>query len=60
METAFEMMIGAILIQNTSWRNVERAMLNLKPFLELKVIEKLSIEELAEHSKNHCRKKNDL
>lgn len=29
-ETPFEVMVGAILTQNTSWRNVERAIANLK------------------------------
>jgi len=29
-ETPFEMMIGAILTQNTAWRNVEKAIVNLK------------------------------
>jgi endonuclease-3 related protein len=29
-ETAFEMCVGAILTQNTSWKNVERAINNLK------------------------------
>ncbi|MBI2609021.1 MAG: hypothetical protein HYW47_05400 [Deltaproteobacteria bacterium] len=29
-ETSFEVMIGAILTQNTSWTNVEKAILNLK------------------------------
>jgi endonuclease-3 related protein len=29
-ETAFEMMVGAILTQNTSWRNVEKAIDSLK------------------------------
>lgn len=29
-ETPFEIMVGAILTQNTSWRNVERAIDNLK------------------------------
>jgi endonuclease-3 related protein len=29
-ETAFEMMVGAILTQNTNWGNVERAIANLK------------------------------
>jgi len=27
---AFEVMVGAILTQNTSWRNVEKAIQNLK------------------------------
>ncbi|MBL4952437.1 endonuclease III domain-containing protein [Neobacillus sp. YIM B02564] len=47
-KTAFEMMIGAILVQNTSWRNVEKALSNLKPFLSPAKIEKLSFDELAE------------
>jgi len=29
-DTPFEVMIGAILTQNTSWRNVEKAIINLK------------------------------
>jgi len=29
-ETPFEIMVGAILTQNTSWRNVEKAIQNLK------------------------------
>ncbi len=29
-DTAFEMMVGAILTQNTNWGNVERALANLK------------------------------
>ena len=29
-ETPFEVCVGAILTQNTSWSNVERAMANLK------------------------------
>lgn len=29
-DTAFEVMVGAVLTQNTSWRNVERAIENLK------------------------------
>ena len=29
-ETPFEVMVGAILTQNTSWKNVERAIANLK------------------------------
>lgn len=29
-ETPFEVMVGAILTQNTSWRNVERAITNLR------------------------------
>ena len=29
-ETKFEVIVGAILTQNTSWKNVERAINNLK------------------------------
>jgi len=29
-ETPFEVMVGAILTQNTNWRNVEKAIINLK------------------------------
>ncbi len=29
-ETPFEVVVGAVLVQNTSWRNVERAIANLK------------------------------
>lgn len=29
-ESAFEVLVGAVLAQNTSWRNVERAITNLK------------------------------
>lgn len=46
-ETTLEMMIGAILVQNTSWRNVEKAIANLYPYLTPKQLEELSIDELA-------------
>ena len=29
-ETPFEVCVGAILTQNTNWRNVEKAIVNLK------------------------------
>ncbi|ADR18703.1 HhH-GPD family protein [Calditerrivibrio nitroreducens DSM 19672] len=48
-ESAFEVAIGAILTQNTSWRNVERSIENLKKF-ELLSPEKilgLDFSELA-------------
>jgi len=47
-DSAFEMMIGAILIQNTNWKNVEKALSNLKPFMDPKRMDKLSLNELAE------------
>jgi endonuclease-3 related protein len=48
-ETSFEVMVGAILTQNTSWRNVEKAILNLKEkgVLNPKVIHRLKKTELA-------------
>ena len=29
-ESPFEVMVGAILVQNTSWKNVEKAITNLR------------------------------
>ena len=49
-ETAFEVMIGAILTQNTAWPNVEKAINNLKQAGIFSAIELLnaSDEELAQ------------
>jgi len=49
-ETPTEVVIGAILTQNTAWRNVERAIENLKRAnaLDWKRLHKLPFEELAE------------
>jgi endonuclease III related protein len=46
----FEICLGAILTQNTSWPNVEKALLNLKnaKALDLKTIKKLSDAKLKE------------
>ncbi len=48
-ETAFEVMVGAILTQNTSWRNVEKAIQRLKEkkVLSIRRIHQLKTEELA-------------
>lgn len=49
-ETPFEVAVGAILTQNTNWKNVEKAILNLKHH-DLLVADKmifLSEDELAE------------
>ncbi len=48
-ETAFEMAVGAVLTQNTSWTNVERAIANLKAAsaLEARALLDLPIDELA-------------
>lgn len=49
-ETPFEVMVGAILTQNTAWTNVERAIDNLKEaeLLEPHPLYELAEEELAE------------
>lgn len=48
-DTAFEVMVGAILAQNTAWTNVEQAITNLKMAhaLDAPVIDTMSHEELA-------------
>ena len=45
--TAFEMMMGAILTQNTNWKNVEQALKNLSANLNPQFILETSNEELA-------------
>jgi endonuclease-3 related protein len=49
-DTPFEICVGAILTQNTSWHNVERAIANLKAAraLSVKKIYTLSHDELAQ------------
>jgi endonuclease-3 related protein len=48
-ETELEMMVGAVLTQNTNWKNVEKALINLKKenLLSLHKLSTLSISELA-------------
>ncbi|WP_026893892.1 endonuclease III domain-containing protein [Clostridiisalibacter paucivorans] len=46
-DSQFEVIIGAILTQNTSWNNVEKAIKNLKPFLTPEIIYEMDIEKLA-------------
>jgi len=50
-ESRFEMMIGAILTQNTSWNNVEKAIRNLKrrDLLSVEALSDISVPTLAEH-----------
>jgi len=47
-ETPFEVMVGAVLVQNTSWKNVERAIEELAAadVLEPRRLWKLSLEDL--------------
>ncbi len=49
-ETPFEVLVGAVLTQNTSWQNVERALDNLRESgtLDLSELHKIPTEELAE------------
>lgn len=49
-ETPFEVMVGAVLTQNTNWKNVERAITNLKGknLLDPIKLNKLDLKELAE------------
>jgi len=44
----FEIIVGAILTQNTAWSNVEKALINIKSknMLDIKNISKLEIKEL--------------
>lgn len=48
-ETKFEVIIGAILTQNTSWQNVEKAISNLKSrgYVSLKKLNKIPEKKLA-------------
>ena len=50
-ETELEMMIGAILTQNTSWSNVEKAIQNLKTgdLLTIEALRDIPAPTLAEH-----------
>ncbi|WP_027963692.1 endonuclease III domain-containing protein [Halalkalibacillus halophilus] len=47
-DSDFEMMIGAILIQNTSWKNVDLAFEKLRPYLEPEKMAEMDIDELAQ------------
>lgn len=49
-QTPFEVLVGAVLVQNTSWKNVEKAIANLRDqdLLEPLALYRLPVEELAE------------
>jgi endonuclease-3 related protein len=49
-ESPFEVVVGAILVQNTNWKNVERAIANLRErdLLEPHALFDVPLEELAE------------
>lgn len=48
-KTKFEVIVGAILTQNTNWVNVEKALNNIRKegLLNFKALESISIEKLA-------------
>ncbi|EUJ22569.1 HhH-GPD family protein [Listeria grandensis FSL F6-0971] len=46
-ESDFEMLIGAILVQNTNWSNVEKALAGLEAELNPEAIREMPTEELA-------------
>ena len=50
-ESALEMVVGAVLTQNTNWKNVRKALENLKKsdMLQLETLVTLSPEELANY-----------
>jgi endonuclease III related protein len=50
-ETPLEMIVGAVLTQNTNWKNVDMALNNLKEanLLTLDSLNALTLEELAEY-----------
>jgi endonuclease-3 related protein len=47
-KTPFEMMVGAILTQNTTWTNVEKALVNLGDRLSPTFIARIDLGELAQ------------
>lgn len=46
-QTPYEMMVGAILTQNTNWTNVEKAIVSMGDFLNPQAVLELTNEELA-------------
>jgi endonuclease-3 related protein len=50
-DTPFEIMVGAILTQNTNWQNVEKAIANLKSegLLSFVALSTLPVDKLAEY-----------
>ncbi len=48
-ETDYEMMVGAILTQNTTWVNVEKSIANFKGKLTPEYVNQISTERLADY-----------
>lgn len=47
-ETKLEIIIGAILVQNTTWHNASKAITNLKPVLQLDKLIAMPLDQLAQ------------
>jgi len=47
-ETPYEVMVGAVLTQNTAWTNVEKAIANFEGRLSPEFVEGISTEELVD------------
>lgn len=49
-DTALEILVGAVLTQNTNWGNVEKAIINIKDqgLMSFEALQALEIEQLAE------------
>jgi len=49
-DSPVEILIGAVLTQNTSWKNVEKAIANLRDarLIHLKRLDRIAVEDLAE------------
>ncbi|HHW69737.1 MAG TPA: endonuclease, partial [Clostridiales bacterium] len=45
-DSPFEVMLGAILTQNTNWNNVEKALDNLKPYMQPQIIYAMDMDKL--------------
>ncbi|TCS40667.1 endonuclease III domain-containing protein [Reinekea marinisedimentorum] len=48
LEEPYEVMVGAILVQNTSWKNVEKALANLAEHFNPHAIAQMPVADLAE------------
>ncbi|MDX2479261.1 MAG: hypothetical protein QNK24_02870 [Desulfuromusa sp.] len=63
-ETPFEVVVGAILTQNTNWKNVEKAIVNLRQADVLTLgailnLEREKLEQLIRPSASSARKLSD-
>lgn len=47
-EGRFEMITGAILVQNTNWKNVEKALAQVEPWLDPKMLFDMPTEQLQQ------------